>query len=90
MSLFRHRQFFRILGVALMPTLMNKKMRFSLAGFTMQVTGKLSVTGNAMSRTYLVKKGIGSLSSLNHKLVQNFTLVRTRTGCLGLWISLFF
>ncbi len=90
MNLFRHRQFFRIIGVALLPTLLKSSNRYSLAGFSMQVTGKLSVTGNAMSRTYLVKKGVGSLSSLNCRLAQSFSLVRTRTGCLGLWINFFF
>lgn len=90
MSLFRHRQFFRVVGISLLTSLGSSSPRAQLAGFSMQITGKLSVTGNAMSRTYLIRKGKGSLSALNYRLVQGFTLVRTRTGCLGLWLSLFF
>ena len=90
LDLFQHRRFFRTLGVALRTAVSAPSGRYKLAGLRLQVTGKLSVTGNAMSRTYLLRAGCPSNNSLTHRLAQGFTLVRTRTGCLGVWLEFYF
>ncbi len=83
-TLFQHRRFFRTLAVTLRTAVASPTLRYHLRGVRLQVTGKISVTGNSMSRTYLLRSGVLASGSLGYKLAQRFTLVRTRTGCLGL------
>lgn len=89
-TLFQHQRFFRTLANTLHGATFGPTPRYSLAGVRLQVTGKISVTGNAMSRTYMLRAGAQSNSSLRLRLAQGFTLVRTRTGCLGVWLGFYF
>lgn len=90
LTLFQHRRFFRTLVVSLRTAVLAPTCRFQLQGLYLQVTGKISVTGNAMSRTYLCRVGSQGNSNLTLRAATSFTLVRTKTGCLGLWLSFFF
>lgn len=83
MSLFQHQRFFRTLAVTLRSAVISPLFRYRLSGLKIQVTGKISVTGNAMSRTYFLRSGIQGNAALSLRLAQGFTIVRTRTGCLG-------
>lgn len=89
-NLFQHRRFFRTLALMLAIAVQSPKLRYSIRGIHLQLTGKISVTGNAMSRTYLVRRGVQANSSLSLRTAQSFNLVRTRTGCLGLWLNFYF
>lgn len=88
MTLFAHRRFFRLLGVLL--TTLTVGRHATMAGVNMYLVGKISVTGNAMSRSQLTHNGVGGNSNLKAQVVSGFTLVYTNTGCLGLTISYFY
>jgi hypothetical protein len=89
-SLFQHRRFFRTLALTLRGAVTTPTLAWRLRGLRLQVTGKLSVTGNAMSRTYFVRAGSQGNANLSLHLAQGFTLVRTHTGCLGVWLGFYF
>jgi hypothetical protein len=61
-----------------------------LRGMYLYLVGKISVTGNSMSRSYLVRGGQGGSSSLELRAAEAFGLVHTRTGCLGLTLRFFY
>jgi hypothetical protein len=50
MSLYAHRRFFRLLGLLLRGVARPDSL-YGLRGFHMRLVGKISVVGNAMSRT---------------------------------------
>lgn len=89
-SMFQHRRFFRALGIFLKLAVLNPTLGYALRGLQLQVTGKISVTGNAMTRTFLLKTGAQANASTSLRINQGFTLVRTNTGCLGVWLKFFF
>ncbi len=89
-SMFAHLRFFRILGLLLKSTVLHFFNVFKLKGFNFYLVGKISVTGNAMSRSYRSFAGKRSNSSLQLRLASNFTIIRTPTGCLGFTLSFFF
>jgi hypothetical protein len=88
--MFAHLRFFRILGLVLKLTVTTMLGSFRLKGYSFYLVGKISVTGNAMSRSYRAFAGKRSNSSLALKLASQFFLVRTVTGCLGFSLSYFF
>jgi hypothetical protein len=90
MTLFQHRRFFRTLALTLATAVATPAHRYSLRGLRLSVIGKLSVTGNAMTRTYALRLGSQGNATLGLRLTQAFTLVRTRTGCLGVTFGFYF
>jgi len=90
MSMFSHLRFFRVLGLILKLTTKDTFGSYRLRGFSFYLAGKISVTGNAMSRSYRSFSGKRSNSSLALRLASQFFLVRTPTGCLGFTLSYFF
>lgn len=90
MTLFQHRRFFRALALTLQTAVVAPAQRYSLAGVRVSVIGKISVTGNAMSRAYAVRAGLQGNATLRLRHVQSFTIIRTRTGCLGLALGFYF
>lgn len=85
---FSHRKFFRMLGLFLSSLFKGETPL--LTGVTLYVVGKISVTGNAMSRSQFAKYGTGGYSNLKTQVYKGFTLVRTDTGCLGLTIHYYY
>jgi hypothetical protein len=90
MSMFAHLRFFRLLGLILRLTIKDIFKPIQLKGFSFYLVGKISVTGNAMSRSYRAFAGKRSNSSLALRLASQFFLVRTPTGCCGFTLSFFF
>jgi hypothetical protein len=90
MTLFQHRRFFRTLALSLATAVTAPSGRYALRGLRLSVVGKLSVTGNAMTRTYAMRVGHQSNASVGLRLTQAFTIVRTRTGCLGVTLGFYF
>ncbi len=90
MSMFSHLRFFRILGLVLKTTVLSSFGRYRLKGFSFHLVGKISVAGNAMSRSYRAFGGRRSNSSLALRLSTGFNIIRTPTGCLGFTLSFFF
>jgi hypothetical protein len=90
MSLFQHRRFFRTLAVTLRTAVVSPQWRYRLAGMRLYLVGKISVTGNAMSRIFSLRAGVQGNATLALRTSQAFTIIRTRTGCLGLTLGFFF
>ena len=90
MRLFAHRRFLRLLATFLRPYVSLTPQEGKILGFNLVVTGKISVTGNAMSRTMHVRHGKASINNLRHHALSAFALIRTRTGCLGFNLTFLF
>jgi ribosomal protein S3 len=90
MRLFAHRRFLRLLATFLRPYVSLHPEAGKILGFNLVVTGKISVTGNAMSRTMQVRHGKGGTNNLRYHAISAFALIRTKTGCLGLSLGFFF
>lgn len=90
MRLFAHRRFLRLLATFLRPYVALAPAPGKILGFNLVVTGKISVTGNAMSRTMHVRHGKASINNLRHHASSSFALIRTKTGCLGLNMTYLF
>jgi hypothetical protein len=84
MSLFKHRVFivrlFKILKLLFIKT----KDIYNILGLKVRITGKLSVTGNARTRSVYFQTGLTNKSNLETKVDYSFTSINTETGCLGL------
>jgi len=84
MRLFAHKKFLRLLGSFLRTYVSLAPSPSTVLGFHLVTTGKISVTGNAMSRTMLVRYGKAGVNNLSYRASSSFALIRTKTGCLGL------
>ena len=62
--------------------------QLNIKGVKFQLKGKISVAGNARTRTVLHSIGFTSHSTFNNKILYNLNLIKTFTGVLGLklWI----
>lgn len=90
MRLFGHRKFLRLLGSFLKTFVSLSPAPSSILGVHLVTTGKISVTGNAMSRTMLLRFGKAGVNNLSYRATSSFTLIRTKTGCLGLNLTFFY
>jgi ribosomal protein S3 len=61
-----------------------------MKGIKFQLKGKISVAGNARTRTVLMSVGYTSHSSFSNKILYNLNLIPTFTGVLGLRLWLVF
>ena len=78
------------MGVILQAAVYSPNIDYRLVGIHLYVVGKISVTGNSRSRTLYVQAGRTGAGNLRYQTARQFTLVRTRTGCLGVTIQFFF
>ena len=54
-----------------------------MKGLKFQLKGKISVAGNARTRTVLQKIGFTSHATFNNKILYNLKLIKTFTGVIG-------
>lgn len=59
-----------------------------LKGFFMKISGKISVTGNAKTRSQYIKWGVFGTSKKDNKLELTQNVIRTNTGVLGVTIMI--
>lgn len=52
-------------------------------GLKLRLKGKISVAGNARTRTLMYRIGETSYSKLNNRIVSDFSTINTFTGVLG-------
>lgn len=90
MQLFAHKRFFRMLNQLLRQAVGNAPAPYALKGVYTYLVGKISVTGNAMSRSLLMRAGQTGNARLHLRAVRAHTIVRTSTGCLGFTLFFFF
>lgn len=89
MSAFRHKRFLATTTFFIKTALAEVGAECGVVGSRLDVVGKISVTGNARSRSLIFKRGLTGLTDSTIKASSAFYLVRTATGCLGLTLWLF-
>jgi ribosomal protein S3 len=60
------------------------KTFYNILGLKIRLTGKLSVTGNARTRSIYFQIGLTNKSNLKTQVDYSFASINTDTGCLGL------
>lgn len=88
MTFIKHRKFFYFLKLILKSIFTKITKLFNIRGFYLDVTGKISVSGDAQTRRYIITKGFTSFSSYTYKLNYTKFTVRTSTGLLGLTLAI--
>ena len=89
-SLYQHQTYFRSLGFFLGQAVIAPKYGYNLQGSCLKLSGKISVAGNSRTRHMLARYGKSGASCLEQRITQSVFLVRTRTGCLGGTIQMFY
>lgn len=87
-SMFKHRLFIMQLTMSLRSFL--QEDRHSILGYSFFFSGKISVSGNARTRTMGCHRGYRSLSCLFVNSIGSWGIVNTPTGCLGFCFQFFF
>jgi hypothetical protein len=83
MSFWKYRTLFRYLKFVIKDLFEPNFEKFGLRGFKVKLKGKISVAGNARTRTLLTRVGQTSHSKFNNKVAHSFTLVNSFTGVMG-------
>ena len=88
MNFIKHKKFFYFLKLILKQLFKYLNNYFNIKGIYLDITGKISVSGDARTRRYILTYGYLGFSNVKCKL--NFTkfTVRTQTGLLGLTLAL--
>lgn len=89
MHLKKHKKFLRLLQNLLKNNLMFLSLT-NVNGFSLDVRGKLSSTGNSKKKHFIFEIGSLAPTSKNHDMAFNQTTIRTTTGVLGVNILLSF
>lgn len=89
-SFWKYRLFFRYLKYTLRYFFTPIFKDLKVKGIKFKLKGKISVAGNARTRTILQRTGISGHASFNNKIVQQLSLVKTFTGVMGLKVWIFF
>lgn len=88
MTFIKHRKFFYFLKLILKNIFSKITKLFNIRGFYLDVTGKISVSGDAQTRRYIITRGFTSFSSYTYKLNYTKFTIRTTTGILGLSLAI--
>ena len=59
-------------------------------GIKFKISGKISVSGNAKTRTYGIHHGFDSLTTKSYRLDKSISIVRTLTGAMGMHLYIYF
>ena len=83
LSFWKYKTIFRYLKYVLRVLLWAYFPELGFRGFKVKLKGKISVAGNARTRTLFYRIGKTSHATLDTKLSYAFSLVHTFTGVLG-------
>jgi hypothetical protein len=89
-SFWKYRLFFRYLKYSLRYFFVPIFKDLNVKGIKFRLKGKISVAGNARTRTILQRTGVTGHSSFKNKVVQELSLVKSFTGVMGLKVWIFF
>lgn len=89
-SFWKYRSLFRYIKFVLRNLFEPNFTNLGLRGFKVKLKGKISVAGNARTRTLLFRVGQTSHSKFNNKLAHSFTLINSFTGVMGFNLWIFF
>ena len=83
MSFWKYRLLFRYLRFVLRHLIGVKREYFQLRGIKLRLKGKISVAGNARTRTLVQRVGDTSHAKLSNRVAYDLSLVRSFTGVMG-------
>lgn len=89
-ELYHHRYFLQVFATVCRYILQERGKGLGIQGMSWRICGKLGVTGNARTRTMHVRVGVSSAATRRLRLDQQFSIVKTSTGCLGFWCRYYF
>ena len=89
-SFWKYRAFFRYLKFLLQNLFLPSFSFLGMKGVKLKLKGKVSVAGNARTRSIYYRVGNTGQSTLNSKVLHNLTFFYTFTGILGLQIWFYF
>jgi len=90
MSFWKYRLLFRYIKFAMRYLFWIYFPELKFKGLKLKLKGKISVAGNARTRTLVYKIGETGYSKLNNRVLSDFSLINTFTGVLGFKIWFFF
>lgn len=90
MSFWKYRLLFRYLKFILKYLLIPKAAHFGIRGFKLKLKGKISVAGNARTRTLFQRLGYTSHSQFSNKIAYDLSYINTFTGVMGFQIWFFY
>lgn len=90
MSFWKYRLLFRYLKFILKYLLIPKAAHFGIKGFKLKLKGKISVAGNARTRTLFQRLGYTSHSQFSNKIAYDLSYINTFTGVMGFQIWFFY
>ena len=90
MSFWKYRLLFRYLRFVLRHLIGVKKDYFQLRGIKLRLKGKISVAGNARTRTLVQRVGDTSHAKLSNRVAYDLSLVRSFTGVMGFKLWFFY
>lgn len=79
----KHKRFIKLFKNILQSNINLFVISTGILGFSLDVRGKLGVTGNAKKRHLAFTIGRISITSKNTRLMYNHNLIQTETGVLG-------
>lgn len=83
MSFWKYRSLFRYIKFVLRNLFEPNFKPLGLRGFKLKLKGKISVAGNARTRTLLIRVGQTSNAKFDNKVAHGFTLVNSFSGVMG-------
>lgn len=89
-SFWKYKLFFRYLQYVLRYFFWSIFESLRITGLKFQMKGKISVAGNARTRTVLTKIGTAGHSSFKNRILYDLKLIRTFTGVIGFKTWIFF
>ena len=90
MSFWKYRLIFRYIKFVLQHLLRFSFEDFQFKGFKLRLKGKISVAGNARTRTLVYRVGNTSHSKMSNKVAYDLSFVNTFTGVMGFKLWFFY
>ena len=84
MSFWKYRLIFRYLDFLIRHFIKTYFAHIAVRGFKLQLKGKISVAGNARTRTLFYRVGDTSHAKIDNKVAYHLSLVNSFTGVMGL------
>lgn len=90
LSFWKMRVFFRFFKFMMRYVFWSSFDYFQFRGMKICLKGKISVAGNARTRTLVYRIGSTSYSTLDHKVAYDFSCIGSFTGVMGFRVWLFY
>lgn len=90
MSFWKYKLLFRYLKFLVRHLFFPSFRLFGVRGFKLRLKGKISVAGNARTRTLMIRVGDTSHSKMDNRVAYDLSYVNTFTGVLGFKLWFFY